>query len=329
MNLSIEEFEARDQRPIDVVPPPLPPVDELRKIALDDRPDIVAVPPWRRASRRRCPAGQGQRLQRRLCPLAAVYLPGQQPYGVKTPVLGAGRDRSAADLQPQPGRYRPGQDERRSIADAARRFERQALIDIEEAIQEYEVSRRLIQELKEQIIPERGRSRPTPTSSAGGSLSVIDVIDAQLDFNDKVNNISTPRSDTAAACCRSIRWWARDHALREIGTRTLIDRGSGSSPGRDRREETMGRRIAAACGPTSSCSSAGSCSRRSPTSWPATASTARPDARSPGAPAVPAARISPASVLAGRTRRSIRAPSSIRTARSTTWRSPPRGPEAG
>ncbi len=65
------------------------------------------------------------------------------PYGVKQRhVLGTRRDRPAAALQPQPGRDLPGQDERRlsrsmQLADA----ERQALIDIEKALQEYEVSR--------------------------------------------------------------------------------------------------------------------------------------------------------------------------------------------
>ena len=46
-------------------------------------------------------------------------------------------------------------------------IERQALIDIEEAIQEFQVSRRLIQELKEQIIPDAREILRTPTSSGG------------------------------------------------------------------------------------------------------------------------------------------------------------------
>ena len=64
MNLSIEEGSKLEIRgSIDVEPPPLPPVEELRKIALDERPDIMAFRLGVLAGLCRCPPGQGQRLQ--------------------------------------------------------------------------------------------------------------------------------------------------------------------------------------------------------------------------------------------------------------------------
>ena len=65
--------------------------------------------------------------------------------------------------------------------------ERQAQIDIEEAIQEFEVSRRLIQELKDQIIPDAKEILlDTYKLREAGSVSFVEVINAQLDYNDKV-----------------------------------------------------------------------------------------------------------------------------------------------
>ncbi len=66
--------------------------------------------------------------------------------------------------------------------------ERQALIDIEEAVQEFEVSRRLVEELKDQIIPD-AREILTETYEAprgGQRRASSKYINAQLDFNDKV-----------------------------------------------------------------------------------------------------------------------------------------------
>ena len=66
-------------------------------------------------------------------------------------------------------------------------IERQAMVDVEVSVQEFEVSRRLIQEVRTQVIPDaREILAETERLRSGGQVSVSDYIAAQLDFNDKV-----------------------------------------------------------------------------------------------------------------------------------------------
>ena len=111
-----------------------------------------------------------------------------------------------------------------------------------------------------------------PTSCCkAGDKSIPEFIPPSSNTTTRSSSTSTPRSDTGGACCRSIRWSAR-RSCRD-GTRrvarSVIDRawsGTAATAGRGRWDAE----IAAACGRTWSCSSAGSCSPRSRTSWPAT-----------------------------------------------------------
>ena len=121
MNLTLDEIATLELRgTIDDLAPPPPPVAELQKIALAERPDIASFRFGVSYAQSRRPSGQGQRLQRCLPPLAALYVSGQRPLRLEKPdLLGPRRDRSHAHLQPKPGRDRAGQDQRDSIGGPA------------------------------------------------------------------------------------------------------------------------------------------------------------------------------------------------------------------
>ena len=121
-------------------------------------------------------------------------------------------------------------------------------IDVEEAIQEYEVSRRLVHDL-------RDAGDPRCPGDPGGDLrlreagdkSIIELINVQLDFNDKVKQYLDTAIRYRGACSRSIRWSAsgscRDRLEAGRRGRGEVHPGMRGDPARDRREETMGRRI--------------------------------------------------------------------------------------
>jgi outer membrane protein, heavy metal efflux system len=189
MNLSIEEGTKMEIRGnVQVEPPLLPPVEELRRIALDERPDVVA---FRLGVSR---AYADVRLARANA-FSDVYLLWQpytfqdnSPYGVKSATSWA-----LGVTVPLPiyNRNQGGILRARMNVDQSKMqladVERQALIDIEEAIQEFQVSRRLFEELRHQVIPDAKEILDdTIKLRAAGSVSIIDVINAQLEFNDKV-----------------------------------------------------------------------------------------------------------------------------------------------
>jgi len=189
MNLSIAEGTKMEIRGnVQVEAPPVPPVEELRRIALEERPDIVAF----RLGVSRSYADV--RLARANA-YSDVYLLWQpytfqdnSPYGVKSATSWA-----LGVTVPLPiyNRNQGGILRAKMNVDQSRMqladVERQTLIDIEEAIQEYEVSRRLFEELKNQVIPDAQEIlNDTIKLRVAGSVSIIDVINARLDYNDKV-----------------------------------------------------------------------------------------------------------------------------------------------
>ena len=65
--------------------------------------------------------------------------------------------------------------------------ERQILIDVEKAVQEYEVSKSLVQELRDQVIPDAQQVRDAAFRLwTGGETSLLNYLQAQLDYNDVV-----------------------------------------------------------------------------------------------------------------------------------------------
>ena len=113
------------------------------------------------------------------------------------------------------------------LADA----ERQAQIDVEEALQEYAITRRQVKELEDEVIPEAQQGRDEAFKLlTTGAQSIPDYINAQLEFNQIVKQYL----DTAIRHRRSMLSintvvGKTDHALTP-GNR---DRGSGRI--RDRR----------------------------------------------------------------------------------------------
>ena len=66
-------------------------------------------------------------------------------------------------------------------------LERQAQIDVEEAVLEYEVTRREVSELSEHVIPPATQVRDNVAKLLlDGHVSVLDYLDAQQDFNQVV-----------------------------------------------------------------------------------------------------------------------------------------------
>jgi cobalt-zinc-cadmium efflux system outer membrane protein len=189
MNLTIDQASAIELRGSiqDLAPPP-PPVADLRKFALAERPDIVM---FRLAVQR---AHADVRLARATA-YNDVYVLWQpytfqdnSPYGLKSATswaLGVTvplpiYNRNQGGIQRAKINVMQTQ---LQLAD----LERQAQVDVEEAVQEYEISRQLVDELGEQVIPEaREMLMETQRLFEAGDKSIIDYYLAQLDFNDKV-----------------------------------------------------------------------------------------------------------------------------------------------
>jgi outer membrane protein, heavy metal efflux system len=189
MNLTIDEalkIEVRGQ--IIVQAPPPPPVEELRQIALAERPDILS---FRLGVAR---ANEDVRLAKANA-YSDVYVLWQpytfqdnSPYGLKSATSWA-----LGVTVPLPiyNRNQGGILRAKMNVDQSRLqlsdIERQSQIDIEEAVREYEVSRRMVIELHDRVIPVAKEMRDeTNKLYRAGSVSSIELINAQLDYSDKV-----------------------------------------------------------------------------------------------------------------------------------------------
>lgn len=189
MNLPVEEGAAIEIRgSIDVQPPPLPPLEDLRRIALLERPDIQAF----RLGVHRAHADVKLARANAFSDVYVLWQPytfqDNSPYGVKSATSWA-----LGVTVPLPiyNRNQGGilraklnvDQSRLQLADV----ERQLLVEVEMTTQEFETARRLVADLRGQIMPDaRAILTKTYDLRAAGQVSFIDVINAQLDFNDKV-----------------------------------------------------------------------------------------------------------------------------------------------
>jgi cobalt-zinc-cadmium efflux system outer membrane protein len=186
MNLSVEESTGiKISGRIRVDAPDPPPLDELRNLALAERPDVTS---FRLGIQR---ANADVRLARANA-FSDVYVLWQpytfqdnSPYGVKSATSWA-----LGVTVPLPIYNRnQGGIERAKInvhqthlelADA----ERQAQVDVAEALQEFETTRRQVRELEDEIIPEATLARDEAFKlMTQGAQSILDYINAQLEFN--------------------------------------------------------------------------------------------------------------------------------------------------
>jgi cobalt-zinc-cadmium efflux system outer membrane protein len=189
MNLTQKEIEALELRGSirDTASPP-PPIDTLQKIALDSRPDIAAY----RLGVTRAEADVRLARANRFSDVFLLFQPytyqDNSPYGLKSAVSYA-----LGVTVPLPIYNRNQGGIQRAVLNVSQTqtqladVERQALIDVEKAVQEYEVTRREVDALSKEVIPEASQVRDEAYKLyRSGERSVGDFISAQLEFNQVV-----------------------------------------------------------------------------------------------------------------------------------------------
>jgi len=185
----------------DTVPPP-PPVDELRSIALESRPDIISY----RLGVQRAEADVRLARANRYSNPYLLFQPytyqDNAPYGVRSAVSYA-----LGVTVPLPVFNRNQGGVQRAVLNVTQtqielsETERQALVDVEKAVQEYDVSRREVNELANDVIPAAKQVRDEAFRLLGaGEKSLVEYIAAQLEFN----QIAKQYLDTAIRHRRSM-----------------------------------------------------------------------------------------------------------------------------
>jgi outer membrane protein, heavy metal efflux system len=189
MNLKIDEIGKLELRgTIEDLAPPPPEVAELRQIALFDRPDVISF-------RLGISYAQAQFKLAKANAYSDVYVLWQpytfqdnSPYGLKSQyswALGLTVPLPIYNRN-QGGITRAKINVTQSEVQVAE-IERQVGIDVEKAAQEYEVSRALVKELRENVIPDARRVRDAAFKLwRGGQTSLLNYLQAQLDYNDVV-----------------------------------------------------------------------------------------------------------------------------------------------
>ncbi|QEH34609.1 Cobalt-zinc-cadmium resistance protein CzcC precursor [Aquisphaera giovannonii] len=186
MNLSPEEIAALEIKgSIEDTSPPPPPAEELKRIALEARPDVVSY----RLGVRRAEADVALARANRLSDIFVLYQPytyqNNTPFGLKSATSWAlGVTAPLPVYNRNQGAIRRAElnvDQTRiELSD----LERQVGIDVEKAVAEYEVTRREVQELRAEVIPEATQIRDEMFRLyTSGEKSAGDFIGAQLEFN--------------------------------------------------------------------------------------------------------------------------------------------------
>jgi cobalt-zinc-cadmium efflux system outer membrane protein len=189
MNLTLDEIARLELRGTirDLAPPP-PGVDNLRKIALADRPDVVSL----RLGVQRAEADVRLARANAFSDVYVLWQPytfqDNSPFGLKSQTSWAlgvtvplpiynrnqgGIERARINVQQS----------QTQLAD----LERQAAIDVEQAVQEYQVTRRQVSELRDEVLPEALQLRNEVSRlRAAGAKSMPEFINALLDYNQVV-----------------------------------------------------------------------------------------------------------------------------------------------
>jgi outer membrane protein, heavy metal efflux system len=189
MNLKFEEIARLELKGTisDVAPPP-PPAEELRKLAVAERPDVVSV----RLGVQRAEADFRLAKANAYSDVYVLWQPytfqDNSPYGLKSQYSWA-----LGVTVPLPIYNRNQGGISRAKVNVTQTelqlsdLERQAQIDVEEAVLEYEVTRREVTELSEHVIPPATQVRDNVAKLLqDGHVSVLDYLDAQQDFNQVV-----------------------------------------------------------------------------------------------------------------------------------------------
>jgi cobalt-zinc-cadmium efflux system outer membrane protein len=186
LNLTREEVEQLELRGTiyDTQPPP-PPIEDLRAVALESRPDIISY----RLGVVRAQADVRLAKANRYSNPYLLFQPftwqDNSPYGVRSAVSYA-----LGLTIPLPVFNRNQGGVQRAVLNVTQtqieqsETERQALVDVEEAYQEYNVSRREVDELARDVIPAARQVRDEAYRLLGaGEKSLVEYIAAQQEFN--------------------------------------------------------------------------------------------------------------------------------------------------
>ncbi len=189
MNMTIAEADALDIKGTirDVAPEP-PSVDVLRKIALAERPDILSF----RLGVSRAEADVRLARANALSDVYVLWQPytfqDNSPYGLKSQYSWA-----LGVTVPLPiyNRNQGGIQRARINVDQSnlqlRDVERQLQIDVESAVQEYQVTRQETRELESVVIPQARATRDEMSRLyLAGAKSIVDYLNAQLEYNQVV-----------------------------------------------------------------------------------------------------------------------------------------------
>jgi outer membrane protein, heavy metal efflux system len=186
MNLTLEEIAQLEIKgSIDDVAAPPPPAEELRKLALAERPDILSI----RLGVHRAEADVRLAKANAYNDIYVLWQPytfqDNSPFGLKSQYSWA-----LGVTVPLPIYNRNQGGIARAKINVTQTelqlgdLERQAQIDVEEAVQEYAVTRREVDELREHVIPPARQVLENVNKLYNDGLSsVLDYLDAQQDFN--------------------------------------------------------------------------------------------------------------------------------------------------
>jgi cobalt-zinc-cadmium efflux system outer membrane protein len=186
MNLTREEVEKLELRGSirDTSPPP-PPIEELRNIALAGRSDIVSYRLGVVRAQADVRLAKASRLSNPYLLFQPFTWQDNTPYGLKSALSYA-----LGVTVPLPVFNRNQGGVQRAVLNVAQTqielsdVERQALVDVEKAVQEYEVTRREAEELENDVIPAARQMREEARRLyQSGEKSIGDFISAQLEFN--------------------------------------------------------------------------------------------------------------------------------------------------
>ncbi|MGO9596415.1 MAG: TolC family protein [Isosphaeraceae bacterium] len=186
MNLTREEVEKLELRgTINDTSPPPPPIEELRNIALAGRPDIVSYRLGVVRARADVRLAETSRLSNPYLLFQPFTWQDNTPYGLKSALSYA-----LGVTVPLPVFNRNQGGIQRAVLNVTQtqiqlsEVERQALVDVEKAVQEYEVTRREVDELQNDVIPSARQMREEARRLyQSGEKSIGDFINAQLEFN--------------------------------------------------------------------------------------------------------------------------------------------------
>ncbi len=186
MNLTREEVDKLELRGTiyDTLPPP-PPVDELRRIALESRPDIISYRLGVQRAEADVRLARASRYSNPYLLFQPYTYQDNTPYGLKSAVSYA-----LGVTVPLPVFNRNQGGIQRAVLNVTQsqielsETERQALVDVEKAVQEYDVSRREVNELANDVIPAAKQVRDEAFRLlTAGEKSLLEYIAAQLEFN--------------------------------------------------------------------------------------------------------------------------------------------------